>query len=143
MVCGVTTNDAPTAASSSPQGRGPEVDRVPAATEVAQKPTGAEAARKPKLAGSAKRDIVLYGLARLGLFIVLAVIIHTIVVVMGMANFFPLLISMMLALLVALPLSMVLFKKLRVRTVQALAQYGAEKRAYKQQLRDQLEQRFA
>lgn len=103
---------------------------------------GQQASEPPKLGGQAVKDIALYGLLRVVLFIILTLIIHSVVILLGMAAFFPLLISAMLALLVALPLSMVLFRKLRIRATQQLAAWDADRKAHKQQMRRQLEQRL-
>mgnify|MGYP001507740399 CR=1 FL=1 len=60
-------------------------------------------------------DILLYGLARLLLFFVLTVVIAYGAYLVGAPM--PLMISALLALIVALPLSMFLFKGLRRRAV--------------------------
>lgn len=85
---------------------------------------------------------MLYGVLRLVLFLVLTFVIHSAVVLMGMADYFPLLISMTLALILALPLSMVLFKGLRMRVNEEVAQWDAGRRAHRQKLRDQLRGRL-
>lgn len=97
---------------------------------------------KPKLGGKAIRDVAIYGLMRLALFLVLTFVIHSVVILMGMAEFFPLLVSMLLALLIALPLSMLIFKKWRIRATQGLAEWDSGRRAHKQQMRRQLEERL-
>lgn len=102
----------------------------------------AEPIGKPKLGGKAVRDIALYGLWRIVLFLALTFLIHSIVILLGMASFFPLLISAMLALLLALPLSMVLFKNLRLRATKHISDWDAGRRAHKLQMRKQLEERL-
>jgi hypothetical protein len=92
--------------------------------------------------GKAVRDIALYGFLRLALFLVLTFIIHMVVVLLGMANYFPLLISMTLALILALPLSMFMFKGLRLRVTQQVAAWDADRQAHKQELRNQLRERL-
>ncbi len=92
--------------------------------------------------GKAVRDIALYGFLRLVLFLVLTFIIHMVVVLLGMANYFPLLISMTLALILALPLSMFMFKGLRLRVTQQVAAWDADRQAHKQELRNQLRERL-
>jgi hypothetical protein len=95
-----------------------------------------------KLGGRAWRDIILYGLARLILFIVLTVIIQFIAVALGMGKSFPLAISALLALIIAFPLSMFVFKDLRLRVNEHLAVRDAGRRAHKDQMRAQLEERL-
>lgn len=92
--------------------------------------------------GKAVRDIALYGFLRLVLFLVLTFIIHMVVVLLGMANYFPLLISMTLALILALPLSMFMFKGLRLRVTRQVAAWDADRQAHKQELRNQLRERL-
>ncbi|WP_246394761.1 DUF4229 domain-containing protein [Corynebacterium anserum] len=115
-------------------------DSTPRATEGA--PEGKTAGEKTTLGGRAARDVAIYGLMRLALFVVLTFVIHSVVIVMGMADFFPLLVSMLLALLIALPLSMLIFKKWRLRATEGLAEWDSGRRAHKQQLRRQLEERL-
>lgn len=123
---------------------GRNLDCVTNQSEQPQNATSATAnpADRPKLGGRAIKDILLYGVFRLLLFIVLTFIIHSVVILLGMAEYFPLLISMVLALLVALPLSMLIFKKQRVRATTALADWDSGRREHKQQMRRQLEDRF-
>lgn len=95
-----------------------------------------------KLGGKGWRDIFLYGLARLVLFIVLTVVIQLIAVMLGMGQSFPLAISALLALIIAFPLSMFVFKGLRLRVNEHLAVRDAGRRAHKDQMRAQLEDRL-
>lgn len=97
---------------------------------------------KPKLGGRAWLDILLYALARLALFLVLTFVIHSIVILIGLGEVFPLLISMTLALILALPLSMLIFTKLRLRATQHIAEWDRDRRQHKAQFREQLERRF-
>lgn len=92
--------------------------------------------------GKAVRDIALYGFLRLLLFLVLTFVIHSIVILLGMANYFPLLVSMTLALILALPLSMFMFKGLRLRVTEQVAAWDADRQAHKQELRNQLRERL-
>lgn len=108
----------------------------------AQPATSGDQDQRKKLRGKALRDILLYGFLRLLLFLVLTVIIHSIVILLGMASYFPLLISMTLALLLALPLSMFMFKKLRLRVTAEVAEWDAGRKAHRAQLRDQLRERM-
>lgn len=95
-----------------------------------------------RLPAGAWRDIALYGLARLLVFVVLTVIIQSVAVLLGMGQSFPLLMSALLALIVALPLSMLLFRRLRLRVNEQIAIRDAGRRAHKEQMRAQLEERL-
>ncbi|HJF12433.1 DUF4229 domain-containing protein [Corynebacterium falsenii] len=108
----------------------------------AQSATSGDQGQRKKLRSKALRDVLLYGFLRLLLFLVLTVIIHSIVILLGMASYFPLLISMTLALLLALPLSMFMFKKLRLRVTAEVAEWDAGRKAHRAQLRDQLRERL-
>lgn len=113
-----------------------------APADAFDKPATAGPAEQPKLSSSTKKDVLLYGLARLLLFVVLTAVIHGIVLAMGMANSFPLLMSALLALILALPLSMLLFRKLRLRVNGEIANWDADRRAHKEQMRRQLQERM-
>lgn len=108
----------------------------------AQSAASGDQDQRKKLRSKALRDVLLYGFLRLLLFLVLTVIIHSIVILLGMASYFPLLISMTLALLLALPLSMFMFKKLRLRVTAEVAEWDAGRKAHRAQLRDQLRERL-
>ncbi len=95
-----------------------------------------------RLPARAWRDIALYGLARVLVFVVLTVVIQSVAILMGMGQSFPLLMSALLALIVALPLSMLLFKNLRLRVNEQIAVRDAGRRAHKEQMRAQLEERL-
>lgn len=84
----------------------------------------------PELRKKSRRAMVKYGLARLGLFLVLTVIIHGIVLLVN-APPVMLLISAMLALFLALPLSMLMFTRWRVEATESLAAYSAQRKAHK------------
>lgn len=83
----------------------------------------------PELRKKSRRAMVKYGLARLGLFLVLTVIIHGIVLLVNAPVM--LLISAMLALFLALPLSMLMFTTWRVEATESLAAYSAQRKAHK------------
>ncbi len=97
---------------------------------------------KPKLSGRAWRDVLLYAFLRVLLFVVLTVVIHSIVILIDLANFFPLLMSALLALILALPLSMLMFSKLRRRVTDQIAVWDAGRREHKRQLQAQLQDRL-
>ena len=82
--------------------------------------------REPGLA----LTVVLYTLARLGLVAVIAGLL----VIAGV----PVLLAVLIGLIVALPLSMVLFKGLRVRLDAAIAVSGARRSAEREVLRARL-----
>ena len=87
----------------------------------------------PEVDPSAKRRAnkaaAIYGLYRLLLFIVLTVVIQLLAVAVGAPV--PLIMSALLALIVAFPLSMLVFKKQRIEAVQALAHWKARRQARK------------
>lgn len=83
----------------------------------------------PELRKKSRRAMVKYGLARLGLFLVLTVIIHGIVLLVNAPVM--LLISAMLALFLALPLSMLMFTRWRLEATESLAAYSAQRKAHK------------
>lgn len=97
---------------------------------------------KPKLSGEAKKNIVLYGVMRLVMFLVLTFIIHSVVILLGMAHFFPLLMSALLALILALPLSMFLFGSMRRKATEGVAEWDAARQHHKRELRQQLQERM-
>ncbi|MFE6860565.1 DUF4229 domain-containing protein [Nocardia sp. NPDC057668] len=82
------------------------------------------------------RDLALYTVARLGLVVVLvAVIIGTAKLVSVEV---PLIVAALFAVLIALPLSMVLFKTLRTRVNQDIAAVDAKRRSDRDQLMTRL-----
>ena len=85
------------------------------------------------------KDILLYGLARLLLFFVLTVVIAYGAYLVGAPM--PLMISALLALIVALPLSMFFFKGLRRRVTTEMALWNEQRRAHKEYIKSQLEDR--
>ncbi|MDY6049349.1 MAG: DUF4229 domain-containing protein [Corynebacterium sp.] len=84
-------------------------------------------------------DIILYGLARLVLFLVLMAVIHGFVLLIHAPV--PLMISALLALLIAFPLSMFVFKKLRLKVMGEMAEWDSQRKARKQWIKDELEAR--
>ncbi|WP_297186014.1 DUF4229 domain-containing protein [uncultured Corynebacterium sp.] len=92
-----------------------------------------------KLRDRAWLDVVLYGLARLLLFVVLTVVIQGISMLVGVP--FPLMISALLALIVAFPLSMFLFKGLRLRVTQELAEWDRQRKEHKKWMNEELSKR--
>ena len=84
----------------------------------------------PQTRKQATRAMLKYGAARLGLFLGLTIVIQALAVLIGAQV--PLLVSALLALLVALPLSMLIFKKLRIETTEAVAKLAQQRRARKE-----------
>ncbi|GAB3944755.1 DUF4229 domain-containing protein [Corynebacterium tapiri] len=93
----------------------------------------------PAVASRARRAAVIYGLARLGLFIALTVLIELIAVLIGAPV--PLVMAALLALIVAFPLSMLIFSGLRRDATQAVAEFSRQRAARKQWVRDELSSR--
>lgn len=90
----------------------------------------------PALRRRSRMAMLKYGAARLALFLGLTVVIQALVMIIGAPV--PLLMSALLALFVALPLSMLVFTKLRVDAVQSLAAYSAQRKAHKEWVQQQL-----
>jgi hypothetical protein len=88
------------------------------------------APQTPPTGSTLARDVALYTGARLAVVAAVALIL----VLAGV----PLLVSILLALVVALPLSMVLLGSLRVRVNTGLAVVGERRRAERDRLRRQL-----
>ncbi len=84
----------------------------------------------PPTGSALVRDLALYSAARLALVSVMAWLL----VLAGA----PLLVSILLAIVVALPLSMVLLRSLRARVNAGLAMVAARRRAERDRLRSQL-----
>ena len=91
------------------------------------------------LKAQARKNVLLYGLARLLLFIVLTVAIQTVAMLIDAPV--PIVISAMLALIVAMPLSFFLFPGLRVRAAEAVGQWSAQRKAYKEWIKAELSSR--
>ena len=73
----------------------------------------------PALRAKSRRAVIKYGLARLGLFIGLTVVIQTLVF------------TALLALFVALPLSMLIFSKWRLEATESIAEYSRQRQEHK------------
>lgn len=85
------------------------------------------------------KAVTLYGLARLALFILLTVVIQSLAMLTDIQV--PLLISATLALFVAMPLSMFVFKGLRTKATSAVAEWDAERKRRKEWVREELSKR--
>ena len=80
--------------------------------------------------------VLLYALARIVVFLVLTVVIQLAANLIGAPV--PILISALLALIVALPLSMLLFTGLRLQVTREMAQWSDERRRHKRYVAEQL-----
>ena len=86
--------------------------------------------------GALARDVVLYSLARMLLVLVLAVVILYVPRAFGVE--IPLLIAALFAVLIAMPLSLVLFAPLRRRVNAGIADVDARRRAERADLEARL-----
>ncbi|WP_018297830.1 DUF4229 domain-containing protein [Corynebacterium lubricantis] len=93
----------------------------------------------PAVRKRANKAVTVYGLLRLLLFVVLTIVIQAFALMVGAPV--PLVMSALLALIVAFPLSMLIFKKQRVEATQAVAAWSEQRAAKKQWVRDQLADR--
>nr|WP_228537342.1 DUF4229 domain-containing protein [Nocardia sp. XZ_19_231] len=82
------------------------------------------------------RNLALYTLARLGLVVVIAALIVGVAKLIGVDV--PIIVAALFALIVAMPLSLTLFKKLRVKVNEDIAVVDARRRQDKAQLRARL-----
>lgn len=82
------------------------------------------------------RNLALYTLARLGLVVVIAAVIIGVAALIGVQV--PIIVAALFALLVAMPLSLTLFKSLRTKVNEDIALVDARRRQDKAQLRARL-----
>lgn len=87
----------------------------------------------------ARRALVKYGLARLGLFLGLTVVIQVAALLIEAPV--PLVMSALLALLVAFPLSMLVFPKMRVEATAAVGVWQQRRKRRKEWIREELAER--
>lgn len=83
--------------------------------------------------------LLKYGGARLGLFVVLTIVIQLFAALIDAPV--PLVMSALLALLVAFPLSMLTFKGMRVEANRSVGAWNAQRRARKEWVKRELESR--
>lgn len=83
----------------------------------------------PELRKKSRRAVVKYGLARLGLFIGLTIVIQALAIAIDAPV--PLVFTALLALFVALPLSMLVFSKWRAEATESLAEYSRQRQEHK------------
>ncbi|MCK0090089.1 DUF4229 domain-containing protein [Rhodococcus sp. F64268] len=86
--------------------------------------------------GTLVRDVALYSLARLALVVVLAVVILYVPQAFGVE--IPLLVAALFAVLIALPLSLVLFAPLRRRVNEGIASVDERRRTTRADLESRL-----
>ncbi|TQF68633.1 DUF4229 domain-containing protein [Rhodococcus spelaei] len=94
------------------------------------------AAAPPSAKGRLARDLALYTLARLGLVVLIAALI------LGVSQLInvdvPLLVALIFAVVIALPLSLVLFKSLRTRVNMQISAVDEQRRRDRDDLRAKL-----
>lgn len=83
----------------------------------------------PELRRASRKAMLKYGLARLGLFVVLMVVIQGLAMLIDAPV--PLIFSALLALFLALPLSMLIFTTWRRQATDSLAEYSRQRKAHK------------
>lgn len=83
--------------------------------------------------------LLKYGGARLGLFVVLTIVIQLFAVLIDAPV--PLVMSALLALLVAFPLSMLVFKGMRVDANRSVGAWNAQRKARKDWVKRELDAR--
>lgn len=93
----------------------------------------------PEAKSRANKAVAIYGLDRLLLFIALTVVIQLLAVLIGAPV--PLIMSALLALIVAFPLSMLLFKRHRLEANEAVAELKRQRQARKDWIQSELAER--
>lgn len=93
----------------------------------------------PNARSRANKAAAIYGLYRLGLFIVLTVVIQGAALLIQAPV--PLIISALLALIVAFPLSMLIFKRQRIEATEAVAHWREQRKARKEWISSELAER--
>ncbi|WP_165164620.1 DUF4229 domain-containing protein [Corynebacterium qintianiae] len=93
----------------------------------------------PKARSRANKAVAVYGGLRFMLFIGLTVVIQLLAAAIGAPV--PLIMSALLALIAAFPLSMLIFSRQRVEAVGALASWRAQRDARKRWIQDELAER--
>mgnify|MGYP002712052636 FL=1 len=93
----------------------------------------------PEAKSRANKAVAVYGLDRLLLFIALTVVIQLLAVLIGAPV--PVIMSALLALIVAFPLSMLLFKRHRIEANEAVAELKRQRQARKDWIQTELAER--
>ncbi|MBC6758825.1 MULTISPECIES: DUF4229 domain-containing protein [Corynebacterium] len=89
--------------------------------------------------GNAMKGLFWYGLARLLLFLVLFFILLVIIYLVGVR--IPAAITAVFALIIAMPLSVFVFPKLRVQANESVAVWSENRRAHKEYIAQQIKDR--
>ncbi|STC69568.1 DUF4229 domain-containing protein [Corynebacterium pilosum] len=87
----------------------------------------------------ANRAVAVYGLLRVLLFVVLTAIIQVVALLIDAPV--PLVMSALLALIVAFPLSMLVFRRQRLEATEAVAAWSAQRREKKEWVARELSER--
>ncbi|MBA1836657.1 DUF4229 domain-containing protein [Corynebacterium sp. zg912] len=93
----------------------------------------------PEAKSRARKAVAIYGLDRLLLFIGLTVVIQLLAMLIGAPV--PVIMSALLALIVAFPLSMLMFKRHRLEANAAVAELKAQREARKDWIQSELAER--
>jgi len=93
----------------------------------------------PEAKSRARKAVAIYGLDRLLLFIGLTVVIQLLAMLIGAPV--PVIMSALLALIVAFPLSMLMFKRHRLEANAAVAELKAQRAARKDWIQSELAER--
>ncbi len=102
-------------------------------------PASAPPERDPQLRREARNNVIKYGAARFGLFLALTILIQLVSALV--IEPLPIYIAALLALIVAFPLSVFVFKNLRLKTTAAVAEWDAQRKAYKEWVKQELSSR--
>lgn len=95
--------------------------------------------RDPQVRKQARLSVLKYGAARFGLFVALTIVIQLLSA--AIVAPLPIAITALLALIVAFPLSVFLFKNLRLETTAAVAEWDAQRKACKAWVKQELSSR--
>ncbi len=124
----------------------PEVDAAPVAdtpvdvpVETSRASSDAVPTEDPELKKKTRRALLKYGALRLVLFVVLTVIIQ--VIAMLVKAPVPLVMSALLALIIAFPLSMLIFTNLREEATAGVAQLAQQRKEHKEWIKNELARR--
>ena len=93
----------------------------------------------PEARSRANRAALKYGALRFGLFVLLAVVIQIVAVVIDAPV--PIVMSALLALIVAFPLSMLVFKRQRIEATEAVAHWREQRKLRKEWISSELSER--
>ena len=124
-----------------------EQDKLASETEAEAAPAPAAPAAPKQSApssknagrGNAMKGLFWYGLARLLLFFVIFFVLLGIIYVVGVQ--IPAAITAVFALIIAMPLSVFVFPKLRMQANESVAVWSANRRAHKDYIAQQLKDR--